>query len=308
MFGVTGGLPQIHRIACIKCRHGAYSRSVDLRQRLDDGLVYAALYRGVLSNHLPMALIALERMGASADQLHAFQTHYAKRLEPQTTPRPPRSLADLDRLAEGIGGAAFHGLIRLAFALESGHEPEQQAALDAWHQSYLPLGRTRVPVLDVPVTVPPARSIHERMHWVAQQDAFQAACTDQGAVMDFSAVRDLAVRTYWATQGDFTALHLVTATHAFRIVHSHYPIPIEPFLAALSSAYLTLPKPSRPEEVPLTDAAWEELIPLALQSLDDHTIKLVYTCREEEQATGDIRYRSLAAHRLRWESTNGPSD
>ena len=283
-----------------RAAHPTYSDLVELEQRLHRGLAYAALYRRVLSNHLPMALIALHRMGATEGQMDAFEEHYAKRLEPRKESPKPRSLADLERLAEGVGAAAFHGLIRTAYALEAGYEPEIQAALEAWDQSDLPLGRTRQPVLHLTLDVPAATSIHERMRRVAEQEAFRAACTSQGPLMTLDEVRELALRTYWGTRGDFTALHLVTATHAWRIVHQHQAIPIEPFLAAVSCAYLTLPQPMQTGEIPLSDAPWEALLPLATASLDDHTIKFVHTCHEEDLATGDPRYRSLAAQRLGW--------
>ncbi len=49
----------------------------------DHNKKYSSQYRGELANHLPMALVALERLGADSDRLTAFRDHYIKRLEPK---------------------------------------------------------------------------------------------------------------------------------------------------------------------------------------------------------------------------------
>src|SRR3954469_18056622 len=47
---------------------------------------YHPEYRGGFCNHLPMALIALERMGASPARLQRFATAYLKNMEPAPAP------------------------------------------------------------------------------------------------------------------------------------------------------------------------------------------------------------------------------
>ena len=59
-----------------------------LFDRLDDGLRHAPEYRGGLSNHLPMALVALDALGADAERLCRFASDYARRLEPRQSARP----------------------------------------------------------------------------------------------------------------------------------------------------------------------------------------------------------------------------
>ena len=51
-----------------------------LHERLDRGARFDAEYRAGLSNHLPMALVALHRLGASEQRLDAFAERYAQRL------------------------------------------------------------------------------------------------------------------------------------------------------------------------------------------------------------------------------------
>ncbi|MFA6262587.1 MAG: questin oxidase family protein, partial [Bacteroidia bacterium] len=118
---------------------------------LDDGARFDAEYRNGLSNHLPMALLALRRLGADGARLEAFAARYAKRLEPAPAAVAwpagdgwPERLGEreawpayrslfgewlahesadtvlqqaLPVLAPGCGAAAFHGLIRTAYAV-----------------------------------------------------------------------------------------------------------------------------------------------------------------------------------------------
>ncbi len=131
-------------------------------------------YRGGLSNHLPMALVALERMGAPAERLRHYARLYERRLEAAPeggkvlTPDEwrrhlgrraryadflasfrhlmaeagwARMLGEaLPELMPGCAAAAFHPLIRLGFAIEA-EEPEEMAiALAYWAARFLPLG------------------------------------------------------------------------------------------------------------------------------------------------------------------------
>jgi hypothetical protein len=127
-----------------------------------------------LSNHLPMALVALHRLGASSVQVQRFKTHYTPRLKaaPPAEPWPPGaawrepfgqprayaryvSLFAQWRASEGAGevleqalpwlmpgcaAMAFHGFIRTAYAVQAGHGEELDAALASWACRYLPLG------------------------------------------------------------------------------------------------------------------------------------------------------------------------
>ena len=124
--------------------------------RLRDGARHAPEYEGGLSNHLPMALVALHRLGADVKQLSAWNESYARRLQPAPAldtwppgdPWPDRlgqadtwplyrslfqqwvdyegareTLAQtLPVLMPGCGAAAFHGPIRVAYAARSGHQ------------------------------------------------------------------------------------------------------------------------------------------------------------------------------------------
>jgi hypothetical protein len=61
---------------------------MSLRQQLDLCASYDAEYSGNLSSHLPMALVALARLGADDARLAAFAERYATRLRPAPAAEP----------------------------------------------------------------------------------------------------------------------------------------------------------------------------------------------------------------------------
>jgi hypothetical protein len=145
---------------------------------LDDWLARGAgfdcEYAGGLSNHLPMLLVAWQKLGADDDTLATLAERYAARLQPapaamawpagdawtarlgQAEAWPAyRSLfvewlkaeyagevlaQVLPVLMRGIGAAAFHGPIRTAYAVRSAHRQELADALAYWASRWLPLG------------------------------------------------------------------------------------------------------------------------------------------------------------------------
>jgi hypothetical protein len=147
---------------------------VTLAQLLTDGERHAPEYRGGLSNHRPMALLALQQLGADDARLQAWAAAYDARLQPappsETWPAGDawtgrlgepaawpayRSLfaewigyeGDADVLGQvlpalmpGCGAAAFHGPIRVAAAVRAGHGGELADALAYWACRWLPLG------------------------------------------------------------------------------------------------------------------------------------------------------------------------
>lgn len=140
----------------------------DLHPQLDRASSYDAEYGHNLATHLPMALAALHRLGASAEQREAFAVRYAERhklhaappIEPWVWGEPWRDrLGDpaawpayrglfrewiehegehavlaqvLPWLMPGVGAAAFHGLLRLSYGLAVQHSGEVADGLAYW--------------------------------------------------------------------------------------------------------------------------------------------------------------------------------
>lgn len=322
-----------------------------LNELLDTGLRYAPEYTGGLSNHLPMALVALQRLGADGERLRAFADDYARRLAllPEGTPQADwraalghygsaRAFADLQAalrqrlrsegtqatlhallptLMEGVGAAAFHGLIRTAYALEAGHEGELAAGLAYWTLRHLPLP---APEAAVPMQSDPARwlaaldaeivvrieggLIFERMRTAARQVGFerhaQALAIDAGTLQRLA----LCAAQRYAATGNFTVLHLVTSAHALRLLLPQ--LPDEAARTAALRAYAravaagVVASGIALDDAPPHDAglSWAEIAERACRSSDDHVIKLAYSAREEAAVHGAQWHRRAAARAL----------
>lgn len=154
--------------------------SAVLNELLTTGQRYAPEYRGGLSTHLPMALGALQALGADDDRLRQAFDRFSAPLS--LAPRSGRVLADwpqqlgrldahadllatfgaqiasdgaagvlqraLPRLMPGVGAAAFHGLIRTAYGVAAAHDGETAAGLAYWACRWLPLDAPPAPATE----------------------------------------------------------------------------------------------------------------------------------------------------------------
>lgn len=145
-----------------------------LAKLLNDAAIYEPEYGGGLCNHLPMALIALDQMGATPSQLNDYQRSHVGWLEKLPAPRGafapgawpfrkanPRAFAELradfqrriaadgwekvlratlPELAPGLTAAAFHGMIRTAMGVTARHEGEIASGLAYWAAHWQRLG------------------------------------------------------------------------------------------------------------------------------------------------------------------------
>jgi hypothetical protein len=327
-------------------RKTAASCLMSLRQQLDFSARYDAEYSQNLSSHLPMALLALARLGASETRLAAFAERYATRLRPAPAAEPwpggeawqsrlgdprawpayrslfnewidhegaPAVLAQaLPALLRGVGAAAFHGLIRSAYALEAGHSHELADALAYWACRWFALGdmpaggRQQDPatvLAALQIAKPKRPLIAERMALVAEQRAFMPAAAglqiDRDATL--AQLATLAARLY-AASDNFTVLHLVTSAHAMRVLLpwlepdeqtaalGHYWLA---FAAGYAASGLNGNGRSTLPSAPLKP--WPALIECAVASDDDHLIKLIDSCREQERAYGGALWREAAS-------------
>lgn len=300
-----------------------------LSDLLDEAAAFDAEYAGGLSNHLPMALLALARLGATEARLQAFAQTYSRRLQPAPPHSPwPAGVAWAARLGEraawpeyrdlffdwllhehpsevlrqalpplmqGCGAAAFHGLIRTAYALQSTRRQELADALAYWACRWLDLGAPQTAgTEDEPETVlRQLRAVHSRAGLIVQR--MQAAASTphfQATVLrlrvhdrTLSKLAALAARAH-AASGNFTALHLVTSAHAARLLLPYVDEPVaalQAYWRAFAAAACTADvHPVDPPEA----QPWPALIAAAVASDDDHLIKLVDSCREEQAAHG----------------------
>lgn len=318
-----------------------------LRPRLNRAARFDAEYGASLSNHLPMALAALTRLGASGERLDAFEAVYARRLH-DAPPREPwpagdpwrarlgdpaswpayRSLfrdwiaheggADtleqvLPVLMQGVGAAAFHGAIRTAYAVAANHADELADALAYWACRWFSCGDADALMRD-PAQAdaqavlesidlgpsPDLPLIAQAMAWAAAQPAFASAVA-RWHVDGWSTLPRLAhlAAERYAAHAGFTTLHLVTSAHAMRVLlpwldaearasaQRHYAL-------AYAAAWATLPR-REPGLTPMPVLPWAEIVARAIESDDEHRIKLVDSCRELEAAQGGAVWVAAAS-------------
>ena len=321
---------------------------MNLVDALNGCAAYAPEYAGGLSNHLSMTLVALDRLGADEARLSSFVARHTPRLEPAPQAQPwsagdPWALRFgqpdawpvyralfaewieqegatdmlgqvLPQLMPGVSAAAFHGLIRTAYAVRSGHKAELADALAYWacrHQRlgdlHNPLaGTSRAPAEEDPaVLLRELRAGRSRAALISQQmlDAARDGRVNRTAArlyVDEGTPQRLAraAAFAYAHTGSFTALHLVTGTHAMRVVARFVDEPLRAW-AWFWQAFAHGVVAARLQPVsPAPLRTWKTLVLQALASDDEHLIKLVDSCREEEKAyarRGETLWREAAS-------------
>ncbi len=312
---------------------------MSVQKWLDEGARFDPEYSQGLSNHLPMALLALQRLGASDTRIDDFATRYVRRLEPAPNPELWRSgelwqdrlgerdswsayrglFADwisregsrsvlaqaLPALMEGCGAAAYHGVIRTAYAAHSGHDRELADGLAYWACRHLPLGAVgnagtvadpALVVQGLRVSNSSEELIFEGMLIAAQGHDFDQLIKPLKIGNDTLGRLSHLAATLYAASGNFTVLHLVTSCHAVRLLLPFIGDPqpaLHAYWRAFAAGYIA-------SGLKISDATklrtWDEIIAAAVASDDEHVVKLVDSCREEERAYGGDEWR-LAASR-----------
>ena len=319
-----------------------------LESLLDAGVQLDAEYADGLANHLPMALVALHALGASDARLGAFAQGYRGRLsaapppgdwpagdpwqerfgDPSAYPAYRALFAQwllhepaeavlaqvLPALVRGCGAAAFHGLIRTAYAVEAGHAGELVDGLAYWSCRHLalPAGAAEQGGEEDPQAVLQAlwqalagwrsgeRLIVQRMRDAARQPAFARNAARLRIGGDTWERLTRAALLLYAHSGDFTVLHLVTACDALRqllpFVDDHAPV-LRDFWTAYAAGAASVGAPAG-QPAPARLADWPSLAAGAIASDDEHVIKLVHSCRELDRLHGWPECRAAAARAL----------
>ena len=328
--------------------------------QLDAMAAYGSEFGETFANHAPMAMTALAALGAGPPALTRFFAYYRDYKDLPAFAAPSAALdaaswtgalgqrarepdlraffltevsrrgvagaldAYLPALAPGIAASAFHGLMRLAYALLRGSERDVAIALGYWAATYLPLRpATGAP----PITDDPARvltlamqiaPLHGlRLHpllWRNMRDA--AACEAFAPLVDWLAVDEATLgkmaaaglAVFAATQ-HFAALHIVTGAHWLRLVEPHAPraafyAMLRHFWQGVAGLVGELGFPRLPDAATLAHwralpaPDWPELHAAARESFDEHDISLAFSAHEEMKAYGDPLYRVALARRL----------
>lgn len=317
-----------------------------LRTQLLHAAHWDAEYRGSLSNHLPMALTALARLGASDERLAEFARRYATRLHaaPPAEPWPagqawrallgqPRAwpayralwrewIANegaaevleqaLPTLMQGAGAAAFHGPLRVAYALTANHADELADALAYWSCRWFACGAADgdgsnadttavLGALDLSAELKAAPLIAQQMAQAAAHPRFAPAMARWrvDAHITLPRLAMLAAERY-AARAEFTTLHLVTSAHAVRVLLPWLAAQdrltaLRHYGGAAAAAWATLPRDQHGAPLQVSVLPWTEIVARAIASDDDHVIKLVDSCRELEASQGGAVWSRAAS-------------
>ncbi|HEY8975323.1 MAG TPA: questin oxidase family protein, partial [Burkholderiaceae bacterium] len=273
-------------------------RRAVLHRLLDEALAYGPEHGAGMASHLPMALAALDGLGAHEAQMRSFFAHYARRLRRVELPKGGAQPVDdwkrlrgrIDQhetlrasfaraiardgadavlrdavpgLVDGVAGAAFHGPIRAAHAVEAGHDGELAAGLAYWAARWEPLPAPGAATLRIAgasawLDAIDARRITFDPDWRAsaslisarmQQAAVTPPYIELGGAL---AVEDVApdallldlakaCAARYAATGNFTVLHMATASRALRVLGRWLPVnpvALAPLLHAVAAAEL----------------------------------------------------------------------
>lgn len=313
---------------------------------LDEGLGCWPEYRAQLSSHLPMALDALQQLGASSARLREFNAHYGARLQPMPSnpsaaERPQQFgriddypqwfahyraalaadgrdtllRAELPALMTGVGGVAFHGLIRAGHAVRHGHAGELAAALAYWASRHKPLPQpsdmrplalpdwlAALRALPGAEAMPKRGLISERMADWGERADWQAVAARLPAT-ELPALARAAAALYAAT-ASFTVLHMVTASAALLALRPWLDDEAERrhFIHAAAAALMAsgVVQHTAGLAPPIaTPPDWPALAAGAIAQHDDHVIKLVAACHALEAADSAPVWHAAAARALR---------
>lgn len=327
----------------------ARSRTTLLHRLLDDSLALGPEYEAGMASHLPMALAALDGLGADEAQMRAFYARYATRLgqapkgrsaavvdETSFDWRPLRGRIDgyarlrghfatalardgrdavlrtaLPSLIDGAAGAAFHGPIRVAHAVESVHDGELAAALAYCAARWMPLPEPSpsaerftdaVAWLDAidahqrhsaPDWSSMAPLISERMQDAARTFAWRelasALAPVDGDVAALLASLAKAAAARYAITRNFTVLHMATASRAAQVLAPWLPADPAawaPLLHAVAAASIASRATPRPRQG-MHELGWDDVRRAACASTDDHVVKLVHAMAMQNARSPD---------------------
>ena len=305
---------------------------------------FSTTYGAGFFNHLPMALLALERLGGDDARLRQFAAFYQKRLRPKSAGdslpngdwrevlgqrRHETALAAkfandvrghgaaallaaiVPHLTSGIASEAFHGAIRTAYAVDSGDDVDIAGALASWVTGFselpgAPAGKRFDVIADAFAAIAAddrfavaieGRSIDGR---IARVNALPAFDDYRFAIAEPS-LPDLAraATQLFIDTGDFIALHLVTGCHAVRLLQPFLlPSALDVLATAMLAAYIVIGCPPIYTETVPAPPDPASLAAQAVQRNDDHDLKLVYSCLQEEAHYRDGLHAIAAAVRL----------
>ncbi|HXH37047.1 MAG TPA: questin oxidase family protein, partial [Thermoanaerobaculia bacterium] len=199
-----------------------------------------------------------------------------------------------------------------AYAVDSGDDVDIPDALTSWVIGYAELGRRDDPRWETAGKAFAAMNRDDRFPKEFTSRSITGSIAKVIAIPAFdeyrAAIRNLALRDLakmavliYLSTGDFTVLHLVTACHATRVLAPFLGADAVDHLAvAMLAAYASVGRADFDAALqPANDLPdWQVLAARVIRSDDEHDLKLVYSCRKEEEHYGWRLHQMAAALRL----------
>ncbi len=298
------------------------------------GEKYEPAFGGGLSNHLPMAQVALYKLLDDSEAVTILSDHYvvAAGLEPikendyvvdnigrhlgdpnyygayleyftnksKTMPIEDLVKEALSILEKGLVGGAFHTIIKLAYGIESNNKDEIIRALAYFASEYLavPKAETSISLTQLEghfdkviknlyfKTFQPEEGLFTtRLVSIFSEPEFETLDVKVDGNPDhiYEAMLKYAVEEYLHT-GDFLELHTITSLHAIDVLKPYFNDfgqVMNTYVTAYIGCLITIT--NREEDIVSHVArvsTWNDLELYIKQTMDVHTIKFLYTCRE----------------------------
>jgi hypothetical protein len=282
------------------------------RAQLDLHSTQSATLPNGLTNHAPMLAIALARLGAPDDVVVQRASHEGRNAKPIASnllKTAPQVLGE--SALDGLAGAGFHGLIRLAYGLDAQHAGEIASGLAYLRASALKLTpNAQAPEIDFSAWFEKICNaphsglegdylIADLLKKAVSTEAFQTYRIAPESV-DVAVLASAALRLY-LIRPNIDTLHGVTACHALRVVLEKFgdrPSARLAFAMALIALAIAVGEgaSAASRAIPTLDelTAWLPRV----WTRDAHTVKFTYTCVEEFKKYGDLLYLSAAYTRI----------
>lgn len=288
-------------------------------------------YAGFLSDHGPMAALALCALGADGPTACAWLDNYSERLLPrQAAPAgylhhlertlaeiagrgPDAVLADeLPALISGWARDAYHPLIRTAYGVEFGIDEEVAAGLaylrwcgrdetveeQARRAERIPdAGAAFARMRPCATSVSPDRNFNRCLAHVIGHPGFETAVVP--AATPFASVAKQALDVFATTHG-FFALHLVTGSHAYSVLYPYAGELRDPIFAlGILAGYAAVgaPEYARAPTAEDADGDWLSLVGVGHPGADEHDLKIAHSA---EQLSARLNEPAFTAAALRY--------
>lgn len=252
------------------------------------------------------ARIVAERDLGRPDSDAAWRAYFAARIAELGSAGALRE--GLAALLPGAGAIAFHGLIRTGHAVLAGHEAELAASLAHWAAHFLPLPTTddgpalgladwlqALTELPRPVYSPGSLITGRMQAWGRSPEFAAVAGRLRHGPDTLRELALLAARTYAAT-GNFTVLHMLTASHAMSVLEPWWPAPELARGFSVAAAAGLLASGAAPALALDREASrpWPALISAACDQDDAHVIKLTHAAWRLGRRWPDPAWRRAA--------------